>query len=173
MATRGRRPDLADGYNPKTGEWAEGSKGAKILDALRIGNFQTHAAGYAGVSDRALANWLSRGRHYLDQQPDADPFDMKQVPKNHRMYVHFVQAFTRARSNSVVELMTLMRGAARDDWRAAARLLEMIDPENFRPAAQRLEHSGPGGGPMRTSVTGVETALGPLLGARREKASQN
>ena len=169
-----RRPDLVDGYNPKTGTWAKDSKGGRFLKALEVGNFLTHAAGYAGISDRALMKWMARGRHHLDQQPDADPFDYTKLPKKERMFVHFVQEVTRARMSSVVELVTLMRTAADGgEWRAADRLLVMTDPEHFQPR-QRHEVTGANGGPVRTAtVTGVESALGPLLGDRRAKASTN
>lgn len=170
--TRGRRPALADGYNPKTGEWAEDTVGGRILAAVSAGNFLTHAAGYAGVTERALMKWMARGRHHIDQQPDNDTPDLRKIPKQDRMYVHFVRAITREQNNSVVELVTLFRHACQTDWRAADRLLGHIAPDQFQPRT-RIEHTGPNGGPIRVGVTAVETALSPLLAEHRSKASTN
>lgn len=170
---RGRRTLLQDGYNPKTGTWRDTSTGGKAIAAIRVGNYQKHAALYAGVTPEALQQWLAKGRHHIDQQPDTDTPDITKIPKASRIYVHFVMEVTRARGASVVELTTLMRHAAREDWRAADRLLQLIEPETFLPKT-KVEHTGAGGGPIQTHATGVETALGPLLDARAAAlAAQN
>ena len=107
-----------------------------IVNALAAGAAVKAAAGAAGISERTYYLWRERG-----EQEGAD-----------EAFLQFLQRTTRAREQGKVALTASIRKAAAEDWRAAAWLLERLEPEAWA-LKRRLEHSGPEGGPVPVDTT--------------------
>ena len=105
---------------------------ADIVNALAAGATVRAAAGAAGISERTYHSWRERG-----EQEGAD-----------EAFLQFLQRTTRAREQGKVALVASIRRSANEgDWRAAAWLLERLEPEAWA-AKHVLEHSGLDGGPV-------------------------
>lgn len=145
----------------------------RLLDAVRTGVPLEYSAAYAGVHPSTVRRWAARGddeEHRVATGERPDPAEQQ--------FRVFCQELTRARSEGMLQAVALIRKSAqggytlkettrrtRDpdtgepvtetdrhyapvDWRAADRLVQMM----IRPDlahAQRLELSGPGGGPVQ------------------------
>ncbi len=86
----------------------------KILWALRLGNYRRIAAGYGGVAERTLCDWLARGR------------DEETGP-----YSDFRQEVLEAEQTAEVRALGVIQQAQSKDWKAAAWFLERKFPERF------------------------------------------
>src|SRR5829696_5030428 len=89
----------------------------KLSLAFRLGAFPAEAAAYAGISRSTLYRWRAAARH-----PDAHP-QLKQLDAELR----------RAEAQAALEAVLTIRRAADGRWRAAAWLLERLEPEAFGP----------------------------------------
>src|SRR5215210_4357861 len=107
-----------------------------IVNALAAGATIKAATGAAGISERTYYLWREQGG-----QEGAD-----------EAFLQFLQRTTRAREQGKVALTASIRKAAAEDWRAAAWLLERLEPEAWS-LKQRLEHSGPESGPVPVDTT--------------------
>src|SRR5215218_6648747 len=90
---------------------------AKLSLAFRLGAFPAVAVAYAGISRSTLYRWRAAARH-----PDAHP-QLKQLDAELR----------RAEAQAALEAVLTIRRAADGRWRAAAWLLERLEPEAFGP----------------------------------------
>jgi hypothetical protein len=102
----------------------------KILFAIRLGNYRKAAADYAGVGERTLSEWLTRGR-----DESAGP------------YADFLRDVLEAEQTAEIRALGVIQQAAKRDWKAAAWFLERKFPERYctRAAvflAQRLRIEG-------------------------------
>lgn len=113
----------------------------RICNFLRGGSYVETAALAAGVSKRALYEWLSRGG---DAKLDDDGNAVD--PKMQR-YVDFVVAVDQALAESEIRDIERIDKAADTTWQAAAWKLERKWPEKYG-VKQRIEHTGAGGGPI-------------------------
>jgi hypothetical protein len=106
----------------------------EIVTALRLFATYEQAAEFAGVSERCLRNWLkSKDRKFAD----------------------FQEKVRLARSQPRNMLVgTVLKSAQKGDWRSAAWMLERRYPKEFGYKVTQ-ELSGPDGGPIQTSTTGV------------------
>ena len=106
-----------------------------ILDALAAGSSVRAACEAAGIGTTTFYRWCSEG-------------EGDSAPEHFRA---FRDGATRARAQARVVYAAIIRRAANDgDWRAAAWYLERSEPEEWAPK-QKLEHSGPGGGPIQAT----------------------
>jgi len=124
---------------------------ADIEKALADGASIKSAAVAAGISERTYHYWCEQAALEGAGEP----------------LVQFLQRTTRAREQGRVALVAAIRTAAADDWRAAAWMLERMEPEAWA-AKQKLEHSGPDGAPIRTEDTG---AIDPSKLNRQQRAA--
>jgi transposase-like protein len=92
---------------------------AKILEALRAGNYLTSAAALAGVSRSTLHAWRQEHPHFADAVDQA-------------------RAHAEARNDAIVQM------AARTQWQAAAWWLERSFPDRWGRRG-RIEHDHGGG----------------------------
>lgn len=103
---RPKRPGRPSDFTPQAEQM--------ILEAVRAGASLKSAAGHAGVSDRTLQRWKAAG-----EEEDA-PADLRV----------FSDALVQARAQGRVALAASIRRAANEgDWRAAAWMLERLEPE--------------------------------------------
>lgn len=119
MAGRGRKTK----YTPETVE--------RILQAIRVGSVDEHAAEYGGIDGATFYRWMQR-------------------------YSEFCEAVTRAKAEARTQSLARIRKAGADgDWRADAWFLERRYPQDYGKRA--VEVSGPDGGAIvikgYTSIT--------------------
>lgn len=87
----------------------------KITWALRLGNFRKTAAAYAGVSERTLTEWLSRGSR-----------------EESGLYADFYAEVMEAEQAAEVRALGAIHQAMqRGDWKAAAWFLERKHPDRY------------------------------------------
>ena len=123
-----------------------------IVNALAAGATAKAAAGAAGISEATYHSWRAQACE------GADP-----------VFLEFLERTTRAREQGKVALAASIRKAANEgDWRAAAWLLERLEPEGWS-LKQQLEHTGPAGGPIRTEDT--TGAIDPRRLTREQRAA--
>lgn len=153
--TRGRPAKIYLGYNPGSGDWADESPVGRFLNAVRVGNYRYIAAGYARISKTTVINWTGRGadavRAATEQGIPEDEQERTDIPETDRAYFDFLTALNHAEDASEVDLVTMWRSAARDDWRAASALLE----RRFRSRwaqAQRIEVGGDPDNPIQVTA---------------------
>lgn len=78
----------------------------KLLSVLRAGATIKDACAYVGISQETFFQWVNR-------KPE------------------FSEAVKKAQSESLIEAVTIIRLAAKNNWTAAAWLLERKDPANW------------------------------------------
>lgn len=117
---------------------------AKVVQALRGGNYRNVAAQYAGISHATLRNWLKNG----------------QDPENYPDYAEFLEQVEKAEADGEVASLALIRRAASDgNWNAASWMLERKSPERWgKRDMTKIELSGPDGGAIDVNTSlGIDT----------------
>ena len=138
------------------GQWEGSCVTGRFLAAMRAGNYQNAAAQWAGISPETMQRWLRTGREHMPD--DMDALDLREIDPEFRPYVWLVQEYYRAEAHGEVELVTLWKNAAKEDWRAARDLLARRHKERWMDRTGS-EISGPGGGPIpMVAVTDAEVA---------------
>lgn len=123
----------------------------RVVEALRAGNYQDAAAGYAGISHTTFHNWLNRGKEEARRIADGEK------PKaSEAIYVEFLDAVEKARSEAEVRnVMHIQRAAQDGTWQAAAWFLERSFPRKWG-RKDRHEHTGQDGEAIQVSVSTSE-----------------
>ena len=101
---------------------------AKIVKAIRAGNYIETAAAYAGISKNTLYDWLRRGereKQRLETNPRSR-MRTSEVP-----FVEFSDAVERALAEAEVRDVTIIAKAAETQWQAAAWRLERKFPDRW------------------------------------------
>jgi transposase len=125
-----------------------------VIDALSAGNYLETAAQYAGIHPATLFRWLDRGRAALESEDDNHP---------DKTYGEFCEAVEKARAQSEVRAVALIRKAAMDGtWQAAAWFLERSHPHKWGRQG-RVEVTGKGGGPVEVDVSALEAKVAAIL----------
>lgn len=129
----------------------------RIVAAIAAGNYYDAAAAYGGVSYDAFNEWMNRGL-----QGDG-------------IYVGFRQAILRAEAECEATVVAQWRQRCPRDWRAARDFLARRFANRWA-ARERVELSGPGGGPVTVRLEDMVTAdreLEEWQRARRNGTSAN
>lgn len=92
----------------------------RILEAITFGAPRKYAAGYAGVSESNVKNWMARGQADDATEP----------------YASFAVAVIRQENNTVVDAIGALKVAALKDWRAAIEFIKLRAPELFAEKSQ-------------------------------------
>jgi transposase-like protein len=132
----------------------------RICALVRGGNYHKVAAQACGIGQSTLYEWIEKGEASKDKKSE---------------YAEFSEAIKKADAEAESADVLIIKKAAKKSWQAAAWLLER---KRFQRWARRekFEHSGPGGGAIRTESKltikdirkivdhpkGVEYALGLL-----------
>lgn len=132
--------------------------GMSIIDSARI----------AGISPSVFHKWKAIGNLESDIRETWDDLDLKTraaTPKEARpnskndVYVNFVDAIERARTFYKQEFLGNLRVLAKNgSVTANTFLLEKGWPDEFGKNVQKVELSGPNGGPVRQEVSTVTDA---------------
>lgn len=121
---------------------------ARIVEALNNGNYIETAARYAGVSPQVYYKWMKRG---TDERTSIG--DGQEPNPDEAIYVDFVEAVEKARSQAEMRNVGLIQKAAVDGtWQAAAWFLERSYPRRWG-RSDRVEHTGADGGPVEVAVS--------------------
>ena len=128
----------------------------KVLDALRIGAPVGTAVGAAGLHHTTWDEWVADGSELADALARANELDDVVQVFDRWMADHaealtpveppqfaraaLAVAYHRAKEEAVLGYVAAIRGAARDDWRAAAWWLERRRPEDFGGVSLSLIH---------------------------------
>jgi hypothetical protein len=152
------RHTLATGYHPKRRKdwWDDDSPAGRYLAAIRVGMPKHLAAQAAGVSDSAVLKWRNRAEE-IDETAE-------KMKVSDRMHLRFFRCVADAEADLAFELIDGWRQTAQTDWRAAQAFLARRFPED--EPADRVEVSGPQGGPVRVEAL----PLADLVTAARERA---
>lgn len=167
----------------------EGDIRERLVAATKQGAPVEVAATYAGVSYRAFQKWMARGRDELENREDGagenpreQPFvDLWEEIQQARATagVHSVQAVRRAiQGGTIIEESTKkyrdpVTGAVVEetvvrktapDWKAAAWFLERQQPAHFGKAAEKLEVTGEGGGPVQLTAQAANDLANRVFG---------
>lgn len=87
---------------------------AKIVQALRAGNYLETAAAYAGIRKQEVLDWRRRG-----EREESGP------------YHEFALAVEQALAAAEVRDVAIVAKAAEENWQAAAWRLERMFPERW------------------------------------------
>jgi len=101
---------------------------AKIVKAIRAGNYIETAAAYAGISKNTLYDWLRRGEREK-QRLATNP--RSKMRKSEAPFVEFSDAVERALAEAEVRDVTIIAKAAETQWQAAAWRLERKFPDRW------------------------------------------
>lgn len=108
---------------------------AKIVQAIKIGNYVETAAAYAGIDKTTFYDWLRRGA--------AEPGTI---------YEEFSHAVEKADADAEVSGITRIRKAGVEVWQAEAWYMERRFGKRWA-LKQAIEHTGKDGGPIQTTTT--------------------
>jgi transposase len=121
---------------------------ARVVEALRAGNYMETAAAYAGISKSILYKWLADGREVRQKVAKggiASDLESKQL--------ELLDSVEKARAEAEVRNVHLIQQAAQGGtWQAAAWFLERSHPGKWG-RREKVEMSGPDGGPI--TLTGL------------------
>lgn len=106
-----------------------------IIDAITVGNSYATAITLAGIGERTFYRWMAQG----------------QRAKRDTLARQFWQKVRLAEATAMHRNVLLVQQAARKDWRAALKFLEVKDPENWAPK-EKVEHTGASGAPIQVNM---------------------
>lgn len=107
----------------------------RVLQSIEAGNSLSIALRSVGISVRKFQSLLKN-----------DDLEI----------VAFKKAIDKAKAKSLERLLSIISDAALDDWKAAAWLLERLNPEHFGPPKQKTEITGKDNGPVEIFLTDEE-----------------
>lgn len=148
----------------------------RILKALNGGRFRYTAAALAGVGERTLKEWISRGRLELDalELADLEAKALPEVTAWGEFYLEVLAAEAVAEDKAlgvIVDIATDKESEDRDRLKAATWYLAAKYPRRYGSGA-RVEITGKGGGPVELDAR--DTLLEKLAAmARREQANKS
>jgi hypothetical protein len=111
----------------------------KIAAYVTAGATIPSACALAGVPWGTAKKWLQRGKK-----------GMRGEPAN-KAYTAFATAMYEAQERFHAGLSISLHKASKEDWKAAAWLLERRFRKVYRPPTQRAEHTGAEGPPIMTA----------------------
>ena len=137
-----------------------------IVDAIKLGNYQEHAANAAGITAATFYNWIDRGKRERERLSNPDE---KPNPKE-AVFLEFFEAVEKAKALAIAQnVAVIQRAAATGTWQAAAWWLERTAQKVYG-RKQQLEHSGNADNPIALSVdvTELENKVKRILNSRGE-----
>ena len=122
---------------------------AEFEKALASGCYVETAAAYVGVHRDSYYEWLRRGREEKNRVNGG--MNGRKVKQKEELYVEFSDTISRALASAEIRDIARIDLAGNEDWRALAWKRERRNPDRWG-RAERLEVSGPGGGPVAITL---------------------
>lgn len=104
-------------------------RAARIIQAVKAGNFLNVAAKFANIGERTLSRWLSKGRDHQDTGRTT-------------IYSTFLRDVDAAECAAEVFAVAQIRQAAAENWTAAAWYLERKYPDRWGRKDRTLLEGG-------------------------------
>lgn len=125
----------------------------KIVQTIAAGNYYVTAFRMAGVAESTFYKWMKRGEDEILRlmAEEERTGETVEPDKNEAIYVEFVEAVKKAEAQGEVVAVLKVKSAFGNNWQAAMTFLERRHRERWG-RSDRHELTGPGGGPIRTSV---------------------
>lgn len=115
-----------------------------IVAAIRLGNYQDHAAQAAGISVATFYNWLERGKKERER---LETIDDAEIREEETVFVEFLEAVEKAKAEAVQRNIGIIQKAATvGSWQAAAWWLERTQTALYG-RKQQVAVQGVEGGP--------------------------
>ncbi len=124
---KGVYPHQNSKFNPETT--------GLIIAAVRAGNYFTTSAALGGIHEGTLYRWLREGEEDEDSK-----------------YRQFSLDMARAEAEAEISIVTVIRDAASDDYRAGLELLSRRFPERWS-TRNRTELTGTHGAPIELVIS--------------------
>ncbi len=115
----------------------------RFLDTIAAGSFLVIAARVAGISERAIHDWLTHGARAREVDEQG-----KGVPEADAPYLHFLREYEEAAALAEATVAANLMKQTADSPTAAIGMLKIRWPQRWREAPTQMEVSGPGGGPI-------------------------
>lgn len=129
-----------------------------IVEAIREGNYGQQAASAARVSTHALRAWLHKGEVAalkLEEGEDLEPDEAEFA----QFFYDCMEADAEAESAAVREVR---QAGESGNWIASMTYLERRHPERWK-RRDAVEHTGPGGGPMKVEIDNSPAKLAEVM----------
>jgi hypothetical protein len=114
-----------------------------ILDAIKLGNYASVAAQFAGIDKRTFFTWMKNG-----------------LEGKAPVYVQFRKAVKEAEALAEARAIQIIAEAAMDNWQAAAWYLSRKHGRRWGDKSKH-EITGDKGGPVAVQAVGVRIFLPP------------
>jgi len=111
-----------------------------ICDRVRMGLPYRSVAELNGISEPTFYDWINRGEEAQSG-----------------LFFEFAKEVKKAKREGEAVLLARIQTAAREEWTAAAWILERRHPEDYVRRTESVV-SGPGGGPIETVLRTIEQA---------------
>jgi hypothetical protein len=133
------------------------------LSAIRVGNWSSVAASFAGISKTTVSNWLSRGEaaRALEEQGLG-------VPAGEQPYLDFLGDHEKAEAVAETTIVANLSRQSQTSPQAATNMLRLRWPDRWREAPSQVEVSGPQGGPIALSPVLAEMTQEQLEAKAKE-----
>lgn len=130
--------------------------GQAVVTVLACGCSIDTAASVVGITRTTIYDWIAKGQEFADAE-------LKEIPKDQRVYTEFSDAVARAREMVVQLALDGIIEAGKEDWRALAWFLERSRPDEFGRRTRYDFGDGKGGSLtlaelMASSVTDPSSA---------------
>lgn len=102
---------------------------ARICEGIRLRMSQKHAAVRGGVSEGVYYLWMRTAEKIQRRLDDGEK--VGRLTDYERKCLQFMKDVRRATSDGQAALLAMVHQGARDDWRAAAWILERRHPASF------------------------------------------
>ena len=112
-----------------------------VVLAVAQGCGHTVAARIGGISARTIRKYIQDAKEHLEAGKTDTP------------EVEFYEAIELAEAQAIHHAVKMIHDATPKDWRAAAWILERLEPERWN-LSKRFEHSGPDGTAIETTEPG-------------------
>lgn len=125
---------------------------AKVVLAIRGGNYAEIAARLAGIDEATYYRWMARGKAEEDRLAERSSRKMRETE---RPFCEFRKAVMEADAAAEAQAAAAIMVAGKKDWKAHAWLLERRHPDRWRRRTDAIvHHEGPtpGGGPVQAAV---------------------
>lgn len=126
----------------------------QISGQVEKGTPLKYAAAMAGVSERAVYNWMDEAKEVVEALLKADREEGKdaleeisRLQPRQQLALQFLQSVKKAEATAIANNLLVIQVASQESWQAAGWYLERRHPEEFS-LTQRHEHTGANGGPM-------------------------